>query len=643
MTLITMRRNNTIKLAEHPPQVSFQLIRDCRPSLLALRLPCSGGTLDFAPLLFARRTRSTAGKGYSVDLASYEVTRIPFVQEWATHITERYFQGCSARTLRASFARSREFLDWCDNQNAGCIFTDPATLHSCIVKYSRYLNNAVDKTTISHNHAHCKLSQALYLSAIIFPDSDTNFLLGVKLIPYSKETIKHTTPPTDDELDAFITPLTDLCMSIYKFMNSDRRLPYGFSAGSEFVWAIPAKPALVSVGALEQITPTRQAAAWSHLKSQALKLHQGGTESFHLCLEVVMSILEKKRVIPVTGIKQPKPRRSYVYLPDETDAKHLHRICRVAHDCFLHTFALVTAANQQPITDVIWDKFSVVERGAQNQRVIKNRAKKEINIGFQARFAKEFECYLAIRAFLVGDYEFDYLFGRFVFGEPPRKMGDMYPSQALSTITHFIFPGLPQLNFKQLRAYHLHYKSKEAGISVAARAGGHTELTALQSYSTGHVETNIEEATIFFSAVGDRANQVKKKIVTTSAGGCTGAAINPSTIQEHHTIEPDCRNFLGCLFCQNLFIHMNEQDIRKLWSMLFVIEELRALAISHDEYETYWGPTASRLKFILNKIEKHDEQARKLANQIRTEVYEDQDLDPYWQNKYDMMITIGVL
>lgn len=642
MKLVAIKRNNPISLADRTPQVCFQLIRDCQPSLLALRIPCTGGVLDFAPLLFKQRKRIDSAREYSIDLTSYDESRVPFIKEWATYIAERFYQGAATKTLRGSFFLARRFFDWCDEQEPGLTITDPANLHASIVKYSRWLNNEIGKT-ISNNHAHAILYQAIELSAIAFPESDTNFLIGIKHIPYRKESINNTVPPTERVLTEFITPLTDLCMSIYKFMNGDRRLPFGFNAGNEFVWAIPANPPLFSTGALEITTPTRTAAAWSHLKAAALKLKEGGVENFQTCMDEVMSDLNKKRVIPVTGVKQPKNRKSYVYLKDETDLKHLHQICRVAHDCFLQTFALVTAANQQPVIDVIWDKFSVIERGAQNQRVIKNRAKKEINIGFQARFAKELECYLTIRAFLVGEHQFDYLFGRFIFGQPPKKLGDMYPSQSLQTIKNFVFPNLPLLNFKQLRSYHLHYKSKEAGISVAARAGGHTELTALQSYSTGHIETNIEEATVFFTSVAERANQAKKDIIVTSAGGCTTAGSNPLFDQEPRAYEPDCRNFLGCLFCKNLFIHINIQDIRKLWSMLFVIEQLRGIAVSQDEYQTYWGPTISRLKFILKKIEEHDDQARRLVADVHSDVYENQELDPYWQNKYDMMNIIGVL
>lgn len=167
--------------------------------------------------------------------------------------------------------------------------------------------------------------------------------------------------------------------------------------------------------------------------------------------------------------------------------------------------------------------------------------------------------------------------------------------------------------------------------------------TAIKSYLSGSFSENIGQIERYFSSVGGVLLELenKNKLLETQAGSCNGELI-PSHQLDEGSIQPNCRDYLGCLFCESHLFHFDKKDAWKLLSMAYVIEQLRQTQISHAEHAKVFDATLSKIYWIIDEMEK----VESLANDIyemRIDVFERENLSPYWQNKLRLYVDIGVL
>lgn len=639
---LTQIHPQTLVLTDLTVTECLTLLESLDASEIALQVHETRGYLNFAPLCFKKRIRSRGKKAHLVDVSSYDADQAARVKMWITSFVERYYyEKASSETLRSEFYSTLHFINFSENSGHGELTKDSLKLHKALINFSAAMKKSISVTRHT-NTAHCEISTALKFARVIFPDSNTNFLSGLHHIPYSKDAKTPTEVPTQNSIDFFIKPLSDLFINLCSFLSGEKTIPHSFRAGGETIWILSGQRPILSESVLQSLRSGGSGSTvWSGAKNSIEDMMEATGDSFHGCLTEFMTTLESSRIIEPSNNSRHKGEP--IILPATADALCTYQLCRLAHNCFLHIFALVTGANQQPISDLIWDEFSVLERGTQNQRVIKNRAQLDINVSFQARFSKEFELYLAVRNTLIGDYEFKQLFGDFSYNKLPTIMSTNTPHNSMRQVKRNIFPNFDKLGLKELRAFNLHFKSSESGIDIAAQAGGHSPTTALQSYSSGNFEINMEEATVFFTAVGDRAREVKKNSTAVSSGSCSSNMTKITVIDLDHGVEPDCKNFLGCLFCEHLFLHINEVDIRKLLSMHYIIEQLELVQQADGEFEEMWAPSLARLNLLILKISEISDETQSLIGKIRSEVYEHEMLDPYWDKKLNILVTIGVL
>jgi len=93
----------------------------------------------------------------------------------------------------------------------------------------------------------------------------------------------------------------------------------------------------------------------------------------------------------------------------------------------------------------------------------------------------------------------------------------------------------------------------------------------------------------------------------------------------------------GCLFCENYRLHISRDDIRKLLSMMECIYLIRSNARSLEHFESAWGAVIERVDDIFASAIKQRPEAAELIEQIKEEVAEDGELDPYWLSHYNMV------
>ena len=333
-----------------------------------------------------------------------------------------------------------------------------------------------------------------------------------------------------------------------------------------------------------------------------------------------------------------KPK--FLGLPLTFSDLDLHRLAILAHDCFLFIFILNTNANVSVAANIFWDDALSVEAEVQRLRSIKRRAKnKAVDVVFGVRFLKRLRDYFELRQFLPCIEGFKYLFGTFDPNGTPLQVGDNAAGQLLKKLRRVVNPTLQGVGYRELRVYHHHSKTAEQGLSIAAYSAQHTEATALQSYTAGNEDVVISEGGMYFSGLG----KAVEEHLDTQAGGCTGDLINARQINDQAGFIPDCKNLIGCLFCEHYILHLNLDDAAKLISMEYLIIQLEAIQQDPSEFQMVYGPTLVRITWLLGVLEKSSEILTIEVPKLRDAIYRDEALTHYWQAKINVLVEIGVL
>lgn len=103
----------------------------------------------------------------------------------------------------------------------------------------------------------------------------------------------------------------------------------------------------------------------------------------------------------------------------------------------------------------------------------------------------------------------------------------------------------------------------------------------------------------------------------------------------------NCEQNEGCLFCKQYRIHPDKEDASKLYSLLYIINETRYIAKSDEHFNSTYDVIIKRINTIIKKISEY--LGNEVLLEIENDVFNNENLHPYWEHKLNMLITIGVL
>lgn len=106
------------------------------------------------------------------------------------------------------------------------------------------------------------------------------------------------------------------------------------------------------------------------------------------------------------------------------------------------------------------------------------------------------------------------------------------------------------------------------------------------------------------------------------------------------TFEPNCANAASCLFCDNFLFHADEEDVRKLLSFRFFIQQIDFLSDTLDFYKNLYEPILERIDDIIDEISKISELTNELVREVDHTIKVDGSIDSYWQSKLNQILDI---
>jgi hypothetical protein len=148
----------------------------------------------------------------------------------------------------------------------------------------------------------------------------------------------------------------------------------------------------------------------------------------------------------------------------------------------------------------------------------------------------------------------------------------------------------------------------------------------------------------FYTKILQAADTTKTSVPAGSCSEIGSPILSPDLITTTDSNpKSDCKNFLGCIFCENYFIHFDREELRKLLSMRYYINELRICCDDEEHFMTVHGPTLARIQNILSDIITQYPESKKAIDDVTIEIETIGMLTTYWAEKISTAVIIGVL
>lgn len=321
-----------------------------------------------------------------------------------------------------------------------------------------------------------------------------------------------------------------------------------------------------------------------------------------------------------------------------------------AQRAFLFLFLCNTGSNDQLARDLETDG-KTIDAAVKNQRfrALKWRANgKEVELVAPAAFMARLRRFMELRRYLLQGRNTPYLFfnlGSQNGNQPGRMVSDELEVHYRHLLKE-IAPELPRLGARALRATVDDYYLRFHGDVIAAAVMGHSPETELRNYGRGSANDHHHQMTLFMAAVAESARRqrvIPDTAMTTvspplEGGGRCEDFGRPEALADRIPIRPDCKDAQGCLFCRNRVLVANEADARKVASAAYVMEQL----ILGPKHEEALRPLIEKCDEDLIKIAAFPG-CRDLVEKTRRDVYENEQLTPFWADKYHLFLELGII
>ena len=166
-----------------------------------------------------------------------------------------------------------------------------------------------------------------------------------------------------------------------------------------------------------------------------------------------------------------------------------------------------------------------------------------------------------------------------------------------------------------------------------------TPETVMKHYTEGSKDEAQPELTKFFSEYRNTL-VISASLPSTpvAAGQCLH--LDPVAVP-NAPIEPDCSLPEGCLFCDKYRVHADKTDYKKLLSFRYVLENCKTLAHDEEHFKRLLLPVIEKIDELLSQILDNSDLSNDTAEKLREDVYQNENLDNYWQKKINFLDDRG--
>lgn len=577
---------------------------------------------------FIHRYRIRHSSLYSCFAHNYCANRATAVEGWARALIDELKTGA----IRPStfMTRCRQFnqqLEWGHKNGYQDTLSSDQNYYEFYVAYSNYVYGLWASGKSSDTTASGKQIYAFSVIKLLFPDSRTHFKQALPRVYINTKAgpKKETKVAKDDEMAHALAISSEIFTGLTESLLNHENYPFQINLFGKLNWVVPHAHFCHP----RNFTPLEGAhEIWDYTTG---KLFPNQPKAREKRYRTGVRLLESENEDPAIL------------------TQHRHRLAKWAHDCFLLLFAANTAINEKQIIDLEWQSgtYEVVP-AQQGFRTVKWRAgNKQQSFTIATQFVKKFEEYLELRKFITSNYPSTHLFLHMpVMREDrvrPLQKGCLFKLR--TSMRLYIDKDFPEIGYRQLRLYKSNYLLKEYGIVVASQLLQSRTGTIAKAYSSAEDDVAIKEISAFYNLITKTIKAAfRKRQQSIPAGHCIkpGDAI-PVVEIDPEISEPDCSNFITCLFCNHFVVHATDNDLKKLLSLKYFLNEIRQQSTSIEEFNKLNGPTIAKIEAIITRISNLSPDLAERVSTIQASVFDHEELSEYWGNLLNQLVHLGTI
>lgn len=526
-------------------------------------------------------------------------------------------KGNTDITISVKIKHIIKFVNWMNQEN----FLDIKNLNEAInifYHYTYFLKNKIRLGQYSQGEAHAKHTSVHKLLHTIFNDNENNLLAAVTLIPNRRDK-KHEKSSDEDKkyhyyfYNSFFHQVTD-------FLLHNKPYPLKLNVSNKDVWCLPSQRLFFDKN---QDYPMAFNPESGQIRS---------TDNF-----------QKIHISSNINIIKQNIKRFKNSLDKANVPKSQKRMELASHalKAFYILFLTNTGMNDSIAAMLPWNTNYIIDSNQQKFRTIKYRAgNKIVEFQIQTKFINDFKKYLELRNYLLDGNTLEYLF--FIDSKNNARTTSSLKRGTFSSYINRFFTNnldanLPNISSRQLRVNKAHQVIKQDGIIAASQVLQSSVTTIINSYLGESKESSDNQLTDYFNRLNENLFSTSLDDISTNIGNCKSPD-NPK-IKYRNNI---CQKSEDCLFCEHFRIHTDAEDLQKLYSFKYIIQECKYIAKNSEHFDLVYGDVYKRIQSIERYMIQTGYQSTESLNKFELDVFENQNLHPYWEHKLNMLISIGV-
>jgi hypothetical protein len=599
---------------------AHQLISESSIELVALSFQ-SDLIIDIGAMCYAGNLNTKRSSIRLVSSEDFRPERKKPLKQWLIAKTIKFYHGQRIATFYGGVTIMRHFISWSDANGYHNVLATAEAYKSALQNYCLSMQPEVNNGKLDKKTGRLKQRELQKSGRQLFPNTSINFETDMPAVWSESSNANPTPTPSEADFGETIA----MCMAIFEqfthFLVNGLKFPFEVT--------FPNTSGVLTASEYILITPTvansrkaRSSVTWDYsvprIRSygEIVALSKGGTKS-------VAGMLTKAHKLQANA---------------NDDLFHTTRrwILQQAHDAFLTLFVANTGINESPAKELPWsDDYTIEDDEQVGFAAIKYRANgKSITLSIRKSFIPLFRKYLVLRKFLSKHFNGPNLFFH-VDGNNGKVHSVLRNSGLIRfgyTVRTFIDPNYPMLNYRELRKYKTVYLlMKGYSVPVVASVMQNSPQTVAKSYSDINERSGIDEIYAMLTLLLETLENYEHK--ETPAGACRSID-DPLALRLIPVgYEPNCKDFSSCIFCHHFGTHVNEDGIRKILSMRYVIQERLTLCTDVEHFVQVHGDAINRIDLIMASLLDARPGIKALVDKVSSEIENEYKLTGYWNRQ----------
>jgi hypothetical protein len=590
--------------------------------------------LDMGALCYSIRKLGGTESCKTVDLTSLRPERFAPIKAWCMEYIPRVYLGGSPYSLYANALNLAAQFKWCDCNGHDDFLESDLDYKKALDAYTLSLFKSMQGSEgRSSSSAYGLQSAAIKHSTLFYPTSSINFLNQLPLISNGakdKGQREPTLTPSEQDMSKYLTACQYIFDGITDFLVSGQEFPHHISFMESAAVMLPARFPIFTPEAISINKVASKAIIWDYTNAKIANIDDIVPISTQTRTSLLKAIDKAKSTLNDSNQNLHHPKRIW--------------LAKAAQNAFCSLFVANTAMNDAPMRKLKWnEEYSITNSDTAGFSTVKIRAGNlEQYFDIKKPFIKNFKKYLKLRVYLKNIGTSEYLFPHHSGGKIkniPTKSNSV--KQCNLIINNNFDKHIKTLTHRQLRKYKpIYLLSKQYSPTLVAGIIQNTAETVLKHYSEAEEKTAIDEISNtlnFISLILEQQSRIE-----IPSGGCSGNSASEAEAAPDQ-YEPNCRNFVGCIFCTEFRLHADENSVRKLLSMRFVTGERISSCTDVSEFEELHGDAIARIDTIIAELIIYKPEMKAVVERVKKQVELECDLSPYWEMLYGRLIKLKII